>query len=71
MIKTVMSIYGKQRVIEGYNGHARVYVKRQGSGKRSSYYLSTSFYPSLDSMVDVGGEYHFATLKALKAALGN
>jgi hypothetical protein len=68
-IKIVNSMYGKLRIIEGYRGLSRTYVKTQGKGRRKSYYLSTSFYPSTDAMVDVNGEYHFPTLNALREAL--
>ncbi|MDY0144194.1 MAG: hypothetical protein RBR97_20115 [Bacteroidales bacterium] len=65
--KLVKSVYGKQRVIEGYEGYRRLYVKKIKS--TGTWIVSDNERVSLDSMIEIKGQYHFATLKELHATL--
>lgn len=69
MIKTklVSSIYGKQRIIEKYKGYRRLYVKK--IKRTGTWIVSDKEQVSLDSMIEIKGQYHFATLKELHTAL--
>ena len=64
--KLVQGVYGKVRVVDGWRVHSRLYVKRTSV---KTYVVSTSESLSFDSMVSIGGEYHFDTLKQLHSAL--
>ena len=66
--KRVASVYGKVRVVDGWQGHRRLWVKRTNI---KTYVLSSSERLSLESMVSVGGKYHFNTLKQLHEDLNN
>ena len=66
--KLIPSVYGRVRVVENWNGHKRLWVKQTNV---KSYVLSTSERVTLDSMIEVAGEYHFATLKSLHEALNH
>ncbi len=70
MVKSTLkrSVYGNRRVIEGYPGHARLFVKRTNV---KTYVVSTSEQLTLDSMVMINGGYHFDTLKELHVALNS
>jgi len=69
MIETAIGMYGERhRVIRGYRGIDRLYIHHK-SGRRWGYYVTTSIRPSLDSMVEIGGEYWFSTLADLQTAL--
>lgn len=65
-LRKAAHVYGKRWVIEGFPGYRRLYVHRTNVG---SYVVSDSEHLSLDSMLEIDGEYHFGTLKQLKAAL--
>ena len=67
-MRLVAGIYGKVRIVEGLPGYGRLYVKRTNV---KTYVLSESERLSLDSMVELGGEYHFTTLKAIRLAIAN
>ena len=62
----VQGVYGKVRVINDYLGIKRLYVKRTNI---KTYVVSTSETLSLDSMIEINGEFHFFTLKELHNAL--
>lgn len=64
--KRVPSVYGKIRVIENWKGIRRLYVKRTHV---KTYVISTAECLSLDSMIEVNGDYHFNTLTDLHNAL--
>lgn len=63
--KLVNGVYGKLRIIENWNNHKRLYVTRTNL---RTYVVSTGSL-SLDSMVEINGEYHFDTLAQLHSAL--
>jgi len=63
--KLVKGTFGKQRVIEGYKDYKRLYVFK----KKGAYLVSSSNTISLDSMIEINGEYWFSTLKDLHGAL--
>lgn len=65
--KLVKSIYGQQRSIEGYRGYKRLYVRKIKS--TGTWIVSDNERVSLDSMIEIAGEYHFSTLAELHAAL--
>lgn len=68
--KMVNTPYGKVRVIEGYKNYKKLYVlKKKPVGQKVSYIVSTDMKTSLDSMVEINGEYWFSTLKELHKAL--
>jgi hypothetical protein len=64
--KLVKTAFGKRRVIDGWNGIKRLWVKRTNL---KTYAVSTSERLTFDSMVAIGPEYHFATLAELHHAL--
>lgn len=65
--KLVKSLYGKQRIVENYAGYKRLYIRKIKS--TSTYIVSDNERVSLDSMIEIAGEYHFSTLKELNTAL--
>lgn len=65
-LRKAAHVYGKRWVVEGFPGYRRLYVHRTNVG---SYVVSTSEQLSMDSMLEIDGNYHFGTLKQLKAAL--
>ena len=68
--KLVKGIYGKIRVIEGYKKHDRLYVfKKKVPGQGSSYMVSDNEKVSINSMIEINGEFWFSTLKELHKAL--
>jgi hypothetical protein len=68
--KMVKGVYGNQRTIEGYKDYDRLYIfKKKIKGQGSAYMVSKDDRVSMDSMVDIGGEYWFSTLKDLHKAL--
>lgn len=68
--KLTKGVYGKQRTIEGYKDYSRLYVfKKKVPGQGSSYMVSKDHRVSMDSMVEIGGEFWFSTLKELHKAL--
>ena len=79
MIKTVSSNYGKQRILDGFTfktDYPGVYSAKMKEGeklyihKRQGSYIITMYAsPTIDSMVSLGGEYHFTTLKEIKEAI--
>ena len=66
--KLVQGTYGKVRIIEGLYGRDRSYVKKTNL---NTYVVSKSSTLTLDSMVEIDGEFHFSTLKQLHEALDN
>ena len=66
--KLVKSMFGKQRVIEGYKNFKRLYV-HQIKKKNYGYCVSDSSKLSIADMIEIGGEYWFSTLKELHTAL--
>ena len=64
--KLVHNGYGRIRVIEGWHGLRRLYVKRTNL---HTYVVSDSERLSFDSMVEIDGLYHFGTLAELHRAL--
>ena len=64
--KFAPTVFGRVRVIEGWRGFRRLYVKRTNL---RTYVVSFNPTLSMDSMVDVAGEYHFSTLEQLHKAL--
>ena len=65
--KLVPTAFGKQRVIEGYNGYKRLYCRRVK--RTGTWIVSDNERVSLDSMMEIAGEYHFSTLAELHEAL--
>ena len=66
----VKGVLGKVRVIEGYKNYKRLYVfKKAYKGKNSAYIVCDSDRVSLDSMIEIDGEFWFSTLKELHKAL--
>jgi len=63
--KRIQGIYGKVRVVE-ING-TRHYVKKINSTK--TWIVSSSENLTLDSMVEIDGQFHFNTLKDLHYSL--
>ena len=64
--KLANGVYGKIRVIEGYKKYGRLWVhKKKGMG----YMVTTEQRESLDNMVEIDGDYWFATLRELHDAL--
>ena len=63
--KIVKGTFGNQRIIEGYKNYKRLYVFK----KKGAYLVSLDNKISLDSMVEIDGEYWFSTLKELHKAL--
>ena len=64
--KLVNSCGGKVRVIEGFRKMKRVYVRRTSA---RTYVVTTSQALTLNTMLEIAGEYHFGTLKELHAAI--
>ena len=56
----------KRRVIDGWNGHNRLFVRKTNIG---TYIVHKDKQLRLDNMVEIAGEYHFNTLKQLHEAL--
>jgi len=65
-IKTVRGVYGTTRIIEGLSGYRRLYVKKT---RARTYVISKDEALTLDSLVELKGEFHFNTLKEINAAL--
>lgn len=66
-MKLQNTLYGKLRVIEGYKNYKRLYVLKKG---KHGYCVTDSLPLSIDSMVKIGEDYWFGTLKKIKEALG-
>jgi len=66
--KLINGVYEKIRIIENWKDHKRLYVKRT---RLKTYVVSTSEKLTLDSMVEINGEYHFDTLPQLHNALNS
>lgn len=66
-VQTKQGVYGKVRVIEGWQGIKRLYVRR--IKRTQSYIVLDSERLTLNNMVEINGEYHFGTLKELNEAL--
>ena len=54
--KLVPGVLNKVRVIEGYKNYRKLYVKRT---KQHTYIVSTSPVATLNSMIEIDGEFHF------------
>lgn len=65
--KLVKSVYGKQRIIENYAGYERLYIRK--IKRTGTWIVSDNERVSLDSMMEIAGEYHFSTLAELHNAL--
>lgn len=60
----------KQRVIDGWRKHERLYVFHQTSMRPHTYYVTKrAWNVGVADIVEVNGEYHFETLDQLHAAL--
>jgi hypothetical protein len=69
MIENAIGMYGERhKVVRGWHGIDRLYI-HHSKGKHGGYYVTTCIRPSLDSMVEIAGEYWFRTLAELQAAL--
>ena len=66
--KVISSLYGKQRIIEGYKNYKKLYV-HQIKKKNYGYCVSDSSKLSVADMIEIDGEYWFSTLKDLHTAL--
>lgn len=64
--KRVQGVYGKRRVLEGYKHYRRLFVLKTNV---KTWILSLTESASLDTMVEVAGEYHFGTLAELHTAV--
>lgn len=68
--RLIKGVYGKVRTIEGYKNYNKLYVfKKKVPGQGSSYMVSDSEKVSMDSMIEINGEFWFSTLKELHGAL--
>jgi len=65
--KLVKSVYGKQRIVENYAGYKRLYIRKIKS--TGTWIVLNNERVSLDSMMEIAGEYHFSTLAELHNAL--
>jgi len=63
--KLVQSTYGKVRVIESSRDKVRYYVSKTSE---KTWVVSCFPFLTLESMVEVDGEFHFGTLKDLHEA---
>ena len=65
-MRVAPSVYGKERIVEGYCGYDRLYVKRTNV---RTYVLSDNIRLSLDTMIAINGQYHFNTLQDIRVAI--
>ena len=65
-IKTVAGVYGKARKVINYKGLTNLYVHKTSM---KTWIVTEGQCLDLESMLEINGEYHFGTLKELKAAL--
>jgi hypothetical protein len=66
-MKMANTPYGKVRVIENYKDYKRLYVLKKG---KHGYAITDKLPMDIDSMVKIGEDYWFGTLKKIKEALG-
>jgi len=65
-VETKQGVYGEVKVIDNWNGIKRLYVKRTNV---KTYIVSTDQRLTLDTMLEINGEYHFRTIAELNLAL--
>ena len=66
-MKLEKGLYGKNRIIRNYQNYDKLYVIKKGG---MGYYITDMLPASLDSMIKIGEEFWFGTLKEIKKELG-